>query len=181
MQRSYVLMRTIVLFGYLVSCACLADGGGGTRNSYSVLYTSEWKHQATAEKVQAVVTFDSILVALNSVQGKYKIFTLRLSNQTDDVISLSSADDSFEVLGRDGHRVSAVLDVVAKSGLALESPDWDLKAILAYPRQIDAHEAIVIYVFVPLEGLPSTVDGFDFAIKSIGRTLELRRPPATAA
>ena len=82
----------------------------------------------------------------------------------------------------------AVLSALHEIGPDLAQADptmWDgldtnLRQALLYPAAIEADQALTIYVLAPaaeISGLPTS---FTYAIQSLGRPLELVRPPPMA-
>ena len=177
----------IVAIASLIALAALcgappsghAAGGSNVRNVHDIFLTSEWDRSKPPQKIRSEVEMDALLLELGTFQGKYKVLVLRLTNSGTQPVALSGADDRIDVLFGD-KRVRAVLDIARQPDVPREAHGWDLGRVLSYPVEVDSDQAINIYFFVPESDYAGPPTGFDYTIKSLGRTLEMRSPPVAA-
>jgi hypothetical protein len=172
----YVVVAGLALLG---SAPSSHGAGGGVLNNPRVLFTTDRPGQP-GETVGAQVELQSILFKLNAVQGKYKVLPLLVENRGPEPIVLSRSDDTFMVLF-EGRSVPGILQLSKVDRELWDSLDSSTQRMLSYPEQIGRNEAVMIYVFVKEAELPGMPQGFDYTVKSVGRTFTLRTLPPKLA
>ena len=152
----------------------IAGGGGGTRAD--IYITRESDHTLPLMSVR----FDRVIYLLSIAAGKYRVFPVLIENPAGGrSLVLSREQDSFTVVA-DGHPVRGILDLAQADPAMWDGLDTNLRQALLYPAAIEADQALTIYVLAPaaeISGLPTS---FTYAIQSLGRPLELVRPPPMA-
>jgi len=171
-----VVVASLALLG---SAPSSHGAGGGVLNDPRVLFTTDRPGQPGGT-VGARVELQSILFKLNTVQGKYKVFPLLVENRGPEPIALSRSDDTFALLF-EGRSVPGILQLSRVDRELWDSLDSSTQRMLSYPEQIGRNEAVMIYVFVKEADLSGVPQGFDYTVKSLGRTLTLRALAAKAA
>ena len=147
---------------------------GGTRTT---LYVTRENRQ---DLPRAQIRFDDVLYALNTVQGKYKIFPLMLESRPDgSPVRLSPDGDAFSI-NANGHEVAGILDLAKADPELWASLDTRLKEALLYPAGLEADETRMIYILAPAAELPGLPDSFTLFIKSLDHKLDIQKPPPTA-
>jgi hypothetical protein len=169
-------------FGIVTLCIAVAGltatpalaAAGGTRTTFYVTRDNP------PDLPRAQVRFDDVLFALNTVQGKYKIFPLMLESRPDgSPVSLSREGDVFSINAGD-HEVAGILDLAKADPELWGSLDTRLKEALLYPAGLEADETRMIYILAPAAELPGLPKSFTFFIKSLDRKLDIQKPAPTA-
>lgn len=156
-----------IVAGGLTATATFAAAGGGTKTTYYVTRDNR------PDLPRAAVRFDDVLYALNTVQGKYKVFPLFLESRPDGTpVSLSPDGDTFSV-SANGRTVPGILDLAKADPELWGSLETPLKEALLYPATLDADEARTIYILAPASELQGKPDSFSLFIKSLDHTLEI--------
>ena len=172
----YLVVLNLALLGPTPSSY---GAGGGVLNNPRAFFTTDLPGKP-GDTVGARVEFQSILFKLNTVQGKYKVVPVLLENRGPEPIALSRSDDTFVVLF-DGSSVPGILQLSKADRDLWDSLDSSTQRMLSYPEQVGKNEAVMIYVFVKEADLSGMPTGFDYTVKSLGRTLTLRTLPPKAA
>jgi len=172
----HLVVLSLALFGPAPSSY---GAGGGVLNNPRVFFTTDRPGQP-GDAVGAWVELQSILFRLTSVQGKYKVLPVLVENRGAEPIALSRSDDTFLVLS-EGRSVPGILQLSKVDREIWDSLDSSTQRMLSYPEQVGRNEAVMIYVFVKEADLSGLPQGFDYTVKSLGRTLTLRTLPPKAA
>jgi len=152
----------------------VAGGGGGTRADFYI--SRETDHTLPLLSVR----FDRVIYMLSIAGGKYRVFPVQIENPAGGRhLVLSREQDSFTVVA-DGHQVRGILDLAAADPAMWDGLDTNLRQALLYPASIEANQALTIYVLAPAAEVPGLPTSFTYAIQSLGRPLELVRPPPMA-
>lgn len=172
----YLVVLSLALLGPAPSSY---GAGGGVLNNPRVFFTTDLPGQP-GETVGARVELQSILFKLNTVRGKYKVVPVLVENRGPEPIALSRSDDTFLVLF-EGRSAPGILQLSRVDREFWDSLDSSTQRMLSYPEQIGRNEAVMIYVFVKEADLSGMPKGFDYTVKSLGRTFTLRTLPPMAA
>jgi len=166
----------LAVLGLLVAAlgTAFAAGSGGTRTDF---YLS---HEADPALPRLSVRFDGVIYALSITGGKYRVFPVMIEYPPgSSQIALSQDEDAFTVVA-DGRQVRGILDLAHADPAMWDGLDARLRQALLYPAAIAPDEARIIYVLAPAAEIPSMPTSFLYAIKSLGRSLELVRPAPMA-
>jgi hypothetical protein len=161
----------------VIAIACIVCGGlaattafaaaGGTRTTLYVTRDNR------PDLPRAAIRFDDVLYALNTVQGKYKVFSLMLESRPDgSPVSLSREADTFSI-SAGGRTVQGILDLAKADPELWGSLETPLKEALLYPAALEAEETRTIYVLAPASELQGMPESFSLFIKSLDYTLEI--------
>lgn len=176
-QLSLGLLMVAYLTSALWPSAVLANGG----KVKGYIYKAELSlGNNRDETCQLSIEVNPILFRLTTLNNKYYVLRLRSQNETGVALKLSPADDKVEILFN-GKGIQGILNLAAT-----DSGSWDgltkyMRETLAYPAQVDAYEEEGLYIYVPvdfLKAVPETEmpSAIVFTIKSLNRSVELRRP-----
>lgn len=170
--RLGIVILCIAVAGLTASPALAA--AGGTRTTFYVTRDNR------PDLPRAQISFDSVLYALNTVQGKYRVFPLMLESRPDgSPVSLSRDGDVFSI-NTNGHEVAGILDLAKADPELWGSLDTRLKEALLYPAGLEADETRMIYILAPAAELPGPPESFTFFIKSLDHKLDIQKPGPTA-
>ena len=171
-------MRWGDLICSLAALCASADAGGGGSARVPRLYLDSVNRDQ--QNVQAVVEMDPVSFAVNTVGNKYKLVSLVLKNDAGTTLVLSAVRDRVMVVTDSGEIVRSSLQFAKLDRAIWDSWGNDIHERIEYPQSIPPHSSTTIYVFVPIEKLARVPEGVDITIDSLGKTLTLRKPPATA-
>jgi len=172
----YLVVLNLALLGPTPSSY---GAGGGVLNNPRAFFTTDLPG-TPGDTVGARVEFQWILFKLNTVQGKYKVVPVLVENRGPEPIGLSRSDDTFAVLF-EGRSVPGILQLSKADRDLWDSLDSSTQRMLSYPEQVGRNEAVMIYVFFKEADLSGMPTGFDYTVKSLGRTLTLRTLAPKAA
>jgi hypothetical protein len=161
-----------IIVGGLASA--FAAGSGGTRADYYV------SRDAGPTLPRLSVRFDRVIYALSVAGGKYRVFPVMIENPTGAPrLALSRDEDGFTIVA-DGHEVRGILDLAHADPAMWDGLDSGLRQALLYPAGIEADETHIVYVLAPAAEITGMPTSFIYAIKSLGRPLELVKPAPMA-
>ena len=166
----------LALLGLLIANLgpAFAAGSGGTRAEF---YLS---HESDPSLLRLSVRLDRVIYALSLAGGKYRAFPVMIENPTGSPrVALSPDEDVFTIIA-DGHQVRGILDLAHADPAMWDGLDAGLRQALLYPAAIGPDEARIVYVLAPAAEIPGMPASFLYAIKSLGRSIELARPAPMA-
>jgi len=173
------VIRAFILVAVCASASLVWGAGGGILNDPTTYLTTAQPGQPPS-RFQAWVRMPSIQFKLNTVAGKYRIIPIVIENQGAEAVALSGATDRV-VVTVGGRKVPAILELFKADRPLWDSWDLSLRRPLTYPAQVRPDESVMIYAFVRVADVPEAPESLDFTIRSLGRTLALRKLPAMAA
>jgi len=136
------------------------------------------------------ISLEPVSFAVNSVAGKYKLVEVSIENRGTTPLVLSSDQDHFDAV-INGQVVPAVLSLQRADSVLWDSYSISTRKDLAYPLRVGAAMAAVggrdivaeymsMFVFLPADRVSGIPTEFRYTIASLGTTVTLRQPPATA-
>jgi hypothetical protein len=161
--------------------------------SVSVDYNGEVRSADGVEQYRFNISIEPVMFRLQTMQGKYKMVRLRISNATSTPLALSADRDRLELLTRDGASVAAVLNPQRGDTAFWDALDATTRTTLAYPTTLkgspdrgrggapSSPESLYIYVLVPAAQVNDLPESFRYTIASLNQTIVIRgRPPMAA-
>lgn len=179
------LARTLGGLVVAFTGALALAAGGGALNDPQETYSTAWvrpdRPAAPTEGVAASVTIQFVSYALNSVGGKYKLIPVLLRiDARSAALPLSIDQDRLFVLSN-GKKIAASFQLSALDRPLWDSLTPDMKKRLTYPEQLPANSTAIVYAFVPLVDLQGSLEGFEYAIKSLPAPLTMMPEPKKKA
>jgi hypothetical protein len=128
---------------------------------------------------------------LNSLKAKYKVVRIRVENRMSEPIKLSGDQDAIELEMDGGTVVRGTFNLRGQDGSLWDSLSDDMREALAYPLSIRGAksdevnprrpEVVYVFAFFPADKVPDVPRSFQYTIQSVGKTVKIQPPPATAA
>lgn len=144
-----------------------------------------------AEQFRFTVTIEPVMFRLLTMQNKYKLLRMRVSNATSAPLALSADRDRLELVLRDGAAVAALLNPQRGDPTFWDSLEAETRETLAYPVAVkgapepapgarpSSPESLYIYALVPAAQVKDLPASFNYTIASLNQTVPIRtRPPA---
>ncbi len=184
------LLVLLFAFAALTGRPLLASISGVA--SVSTEYTGEVRTDG-AEQYRFSIAIEPVIFRLTTMQGKYRLLRLRVSNATSTPLTLSADLDRIELLPRAGAPIAALLNPQRGDTAFWDALDAPTRETLAYPvalkgapasapgARLSSPESIYIYVLVPAAQVTDLPESFRYTIASINQTVLIRTRPAAAA
>ncbi|HKE95152.1 MAG TPA: hypothetical protein VKB34_12650 [Povalibacter sp.] len=168
--------RWIVPSCLLALGVAYAGGGGGIPSSF----LTSGKRGEEPAKVQATIRLQPNSFALESVANKYRLIPIEISNAGEAELALSATRDQVKVITRTDEILVGSFQLSKLDRTFWDSLESWQQDAASYPENVPAGSSRLVFVYVPAEKLRGVPKGVDLAIASLGKTLELRSPPAMA-
>jgi hypothetical protein len=186
MRSTSAALGLLVVFGLLIGRFLWAAIPGG--QSVAIDYSAEVP--GANGKYQFNIPIEPVMFPLQTIQGKYRLVRLRISNSTTTTLALSADRDRFEVLlDKGATAVAAVLNPQRLDPTFWGAIDVKTRENLAYPITLKGKpesmpglptsESLYMYVLVPAAQVSKLPEGFRYTIASLSQTIEIRLPPTT--
>ena len=185
------LLVLLLACGLLIERSLSASISGGA--SISTEYTAEVKGTDGSDQYRFSIAIEPVMFRLQTMQGKYRLARLRVSNATITPVALSAERDRLEVLRRDGAPVAAVLNPQRLDPTFWDTLDAATRETLAYPVTLkgappnvpggrpSTPESLYIYVLLPAAQVGDLPESFRYTIASLNQTVLIRTRPPMAA
>ncbi len=128
--------------------------------------------------LSAEVEIDPIIFQISTVQGRYKLFRIRLVNGCGRVLHLDKTKDKVEAMA-DGKAVGAIIDMPQHDKRFWDSLSFELRQALAYPRGLEPNEEQAIFVFIATDGLSAAPNIVAYSISELSQPLQITNRGAT--
>lgn len=177
-----------VLAGFIAYPVAQAEVSGASV-SRTVSYRADLQVESEAgEPCSFSISLDPVLFGLHTLQGKYRVVRILVSNRSGKPVTLSPRADRLKVRLHDGREVDAILNMQQADPTIWDRLSDEVRRALAYPKSIPAGDEsavgrgsqVAFFVFLPVE-VADPPKSFELSIDSLHRSVVIDRPPATAA
>ena len=183
------VLVTLVVLGTL-SGRYLHGSIGGGKSIYTD-YVAEVKGTTTGT-YQFDIAIEPLIFRLETMQGKYRLVRLKISNGTTTNLVLSADRDSIELVPHNGAAVAAVLNPLRLDPTFWGALDQQTRDELTYPVMLNGipapsrgappsrQESLYIYLLVPASQVSEVPESFRYTIASLNQTIQIRTMRAAA-
>ena len=139
------------------------------------------------------IAIEPVMFRLQTMQGKYRLVRLRISNGTTTALALSADRDRIELLvDNAAPAVAAVLNPLRLDPTFWGALDGETREALAYPVTLKGipapspgagapkPESLYIYLLVPAAQVSKLPQSFRYTIASLNQTIRIETRPAAA-
>src|SRR5688572_6096241 len=130
-RSASAILVLLAASGWLLECPISASVAGTA--IVSVDYNGEVRSADGVEQYRFNISIEPVMFRLQTMQGKYRMVRLRISNATSTPLALSADRDRLELLTRDGAAVAAVLNPQRSDTAFWDVLDATTRTTLAYP------------------------------------------------
>lgn len=138
----------------------LCNGGKGKRTVYTGL---DYEHN-----IELICELEKTSFKLNSVQNKYKVIQLKITNKNNKNLILSKDKDKMEIYFNDAI-INGILNLPKHDPKLWDSFAPDLRKTLVYPKLVEKFEEENIFVFISNPKVNELPLFFQYTIDSLER------------
>ena len=188
MTTKSLVISTVVLCSALLSVRAEMSGDLGRSRRFLGKLNPQGSQ---TNQCEFSIEIERVMFKLNSLKDKYKVVRIRVENTMSNPIRLSRDDDGVELDLRDGTTVRGTFNLQAQDSSLWDGLSEDMRKALAYPLSVrgvkgeDANqrraEVIYVFAFFPADKVIEMPRAFRYTIQSVGKTIKIELPPATAA
>jgi hypothetical protein len=181
--RSVLAFAILAVSGLLTVRFLRASIAGET--NVSITYGAELR--GDKGRYEFRIDLEPVMFRLQTMQGKYRLVRLRISNSTTTALALSADRDRIELLMKDAPAVAAVLNPLRLDPAFWGSLAAETRETLAYPLTLKGitastpggdppsrPESLYIYLLVPAVQVDKAPVSFRYTIASLNQTIEVR-------
>ncbi|HVT57496.1 MAG TPA: hypothetical protein VHR45_03775 [Thermoanaerobaculia bacterium] len=156
-----------------------ASGVGG-RGGFSRTRSLDAQSSSGGNLVRFSCEFDPIVLALTSVNNRYKILRIDIANTGQKPLVLSPDKDHLEAKVH-GHNIPAILNLSSKDPALWNSLADFMRKALVYPKVVDAGERESVFVFLASPSADSEPTELSYTIDSLPDKPVVLKSHVTAA
>lgn len=187
MKSQFYALSTIALLLALMSARGEVSGESGR----SSRFVGKLDPAASSmNQCEFSVEIERVSFKLNSLRDKYKVVRIRVKNRMSAPMKLSGDQDAIELEMDSGTVVRGTFNLRRQDGSLWDSLSDDLREALAYPLSIRGvkgdgvnprrPEVVYVFAFFPADKVPDVPRSFQYTIQSVGKSVKIQPPPATA-